>query len=248
MKLPADGCDKAMGAQNGGHVATYESLVSPPSSPASLSLSPSMPQGADSHNEPPLLAAWDSYVEMSPTGRTPDMGHDLFKSLQRSSPVAQLVSETSRPYDPSSGHTMRGSTTQDFLSTLDKSGNWAPEGPYDIPSSQIASRQMPVSHTPPHLQLDWTSSPGSAIWRKSPPDSSQNLRTPPSADRTSTLHTPAPLNLLPPDVAIMTLKDHPELRALLSLLPSKQGMRTLASDLKSAWQQDLQVVQTDVTD
>lgn len=60
-------------------------------------------------------------------------------------------------------------------------------------------------------------------------------------------NTSTPLSLLPTDVAIMALLDHLKLRALFSLLPSKQDMQTLACDLKLAWRQDLQVVQTDFT-
>lgn len=57
----------------------------------------------------------------------------------------------------------------------------------------------------------------------------------------------SPTGLLPPDKAIMALQSNPELHALLSLLPSEQDMFTLASDLKTALRQDLQVVQSDGT-
>lgn len=56
-----------------------------------------------------------------------------------------------------------------------------------------------------------------------------------------------PVDLLPPEEAILTLQGHPELRALLSLLPSKQDMLSLTTELKTVWSQDLKTVQTDVT-
>lgn len=53
--------------------------------------------------------------------------------------------------------------------------------------------------------------------------------------------------LLPPAEALLKLQGHPELHALLSLLPSKQDMISLATELKTTWRQDLKVVQTDVS-
>lgn len=53
-------------------------------------------------------------------------------------------------------------------------------------------------------------------------------------------------HVLPPDVALLTFPGLSQLQALLPLLPSKHDMHTLACDLKTAWQQDLQIVQTEV--
>lgn len=49
------------------------------------------------------------------------------------------------------------------------------------------------------------------------------------------------------DVAFLTLQHQPELQALLSLLPSKQDMQTLANDLKTTYRQDLRVVKSDIS-
>lgn len=96
----------------------------------------------------------------------------------------------------------------------------------------------------PQQAQDWVSSPGSATWGTSSPSKVPSHQLSVGADHTPPASTSS--SLLSPEVAMLTLQDHPELRALLSLLPSKQHMCTLASDFKSAWRQDLQTVQTDV--
>lgn len=69
-----------------------------------------------------------------------------------------------------------------------------------------------------------------------------------SGDFKGTISTSGPPPLLPLDVALVTLQRHPELQALLSLLPSKQDMQLLANDLKAAWWQDLRMAKSDILD
>lgn len=93
---------------------------------------------------------------------------------------------------------------------------------------------------------DWTSSPCSVTWGPSLLHPTPHLQAPMGDDFALSAGPSSPFHLLPSEVAIMTLQGHPELRALLFLLKSKQDMLTLANDLKTAWRQDLQVVQTHV--
>ncbi|XP_056398871.1 uncharacterized protein LOC130293793 [Hyla sarda] len=49
-----------------------------------------------------------------------------------------------------------------------------------------------------------------------------------------------------PEMASNTLKKHPELQALLALLPTKSDLQILATDLRQAWRHDLKPVKNDV--
>ncbi|XP_056403194.1 transmembrane protein 260 isoform X4 [Hyla sarda] len=62
------------------------------------------------------------------------------------------------------------------------------------------------------------------------------------------LGDPLSSTLPPPAQAVALLKGHPELQALLALLPTKNDLSALALDLKHAWRQDLHPVQQDVSD
>lgn len=106
---------------------------------------------------------------------------------------------------------------------------------------------FPDTHMNPNRKQDWASSQGSATWDTSPSRCSHTCPQFSSDDR-NTVHTGTLTthDLLPPDAALQTLQSHPELQALLSLLPSKQDMATLANDLKATWRQDLHVVKSDV--
>lgn len=57
-----------------------------------------------------------------------------------------------------------------------------------------------------------------------------------SEDHSVNMGTDGSYNLLPPDVAFLTLECHP------LLLSSKQDMQVLANDIKLAWRQDLHAV------
>lgn len=136
--------------------------------------------------------------------------------------------------------------SESHRSSLNATDNWAQEDPRETAShcsspDSIMGRQQ--SKSPNH---NWDSDPGSASWGMSP---SQCAARPPTALK-PVASTPGALpaftHLPPPEVALLALKGHPELQALLSLLPSKQDMHTLASELKTAWRQDLQTVQTEV--
>lgn len=136
---------------------------------------------------------------------------------------------TSEAVSPPVTYIMKGpshSSVSMSSTMLNDSHNWAPEGPFLLLFIYFLLRVLGLqcrhnkrrtgcqSKVPSH-QL----SVGADC-------------TPPASTSSS--------SLLSPEVAMMTLQDHPELRALLSLLPSKQDMCTLASDFKSAWCQDLQ--------
>lgn len=126
------------------------------------------------------------------------------------------------------------------------SENWAQEHQQGYSSQCASPLHVPGSQVSLPAHQDWASSPGSATWGVSPPRTATISGTPPRVDNPSAADPSASNHLLPPEVALLALQGHPELRALLSLLPSKHDMQTLACDLKSAWQHDLQAVQSEV--
>lgn len=72
--------------------------------------------------------------------------------------------------------------------------------------------------------------------------------SPLAGDKQETTVVPSgPPGMLPLDTALMTLQHHPGLQVLLSLLPSKQDMKELASKLNMAWRHDLYIVKSDLS-
>lgn len=130
------------------------------------------------------------------------------------------------------------------------SDHWAAEDPLDpqSPHPTSPSFQQGKELSPARIRTpSWTSSPGASSWIVNP---SQRL---PQPEVVTVLPVqpavpmPRSASLIPPEEAHLVLQGHPELQALLSLLPSKQDMQILATELKASWQQDLQVVQTDIS-
>lgn len=116
--------------------------------------------------------------------------------------------------------------------------NWDPEDDPGTPMLQDLStlqpHKTPASH---NLEQAWASSPGFFTCGASP---SRAIVHSPYANlegNEGNMGTAGPHNLLPPDVVLLTLQRHPEPRALLYLLPSKQDIQSLTNDLKMAWRQ-----------
>lgn len=135
-------------------------------------------------------------------------------------------------YEPSSLSTAystiytTGSPAQNW-----QSGPWRSPRDTSLPCSTLPCIRHPILHAP-CAEMGWASRTGSSTWGTSLPCHVTHPQIPSSGECALAA---TPLSLLPTEVAIMTLQDHPELWALLSLLPSKQDMHTLACDLKSAW-------------
>ncbi|XP_056425770.1 uncharacterized protein LOC130367379 [Hyla sarda] len=69
----------------------------------------------------------------------------------------------------------------------------------------------------------------------------------PAITATLQSHVPPPTFPLTPEMALSTLQGHPELQALLTLIPTKADLATLATDLKLAWNRDLEPVKAEVS-
>lgn len=112
------------------------------------------------------------------------------------------------------------------------SENWVQEHCQEYISQHASPPLLSDSQSSLPLRQDWASSPGSATWNGSPLRTASISEAPSEVVNPSAIDFSASSHLLPPDVALLTLQGHPELQVLLSLLPSKHGMQTLACGLK----------------
>lgn len=159
---------------------------------------------------------------------------------------AATVFDNQPPPDARDRGALFSSTVVQQDAGLDMPTNWAQEDPLGSASRYGFPCSAPGSQRSSPTYQDWDLSLGLATWGGSP----LRLVTGPQAvlgtDFPTTVVPSTSSPLLPPDVALLTLQDHPELLALLSLLPSKHDMHSVACDLKSVWRQDLQIVQAEV--
>lgn len=131
---------------------------------------------------------------------------------------------------------------------LNDSDHWATEDPRGCPSPRLTppSFQQGREVSPAHAS-SWTSSPGASHWTLNPPHRPSQPESVMESPELPVAPVSSSASLIPPEEALLALQGHPELQALLSLLPSKQDMLTLATEMRASWQRDLHVVQTDVS-